>query len=70
MTDAAADWRSILGVQVHFSEGAYFPHGGPSAITRAMVQKIESQGGRVYVRARVDDLLWEGQSCCGVVLEP
>ncbi|CAK9049325.1 unnamed protein product [Durusdinium trenchii] len=69
MTDAAADWRSILGVQVHFSEGAYFPHGGPSAITRAMVQKIESQGGRVYVRARVDDLLWEGQSCCGVVLE-
>ena len=29
--------RSILGVQVHFSEGAYFPEGGPPAITRAMV---------------------------------
>ena len=28
------------------------------------------RAGRVYVRARVDDLLWEGQSCCGVVLEP
>ncbi|CAL1155911.1 unnamed protein product [Cladocopium goreaui] len=62
--------RSILGVQVHFSEGAYFPEGGPPAITRAMVRKIESQGGRVFVRARVEGLLWDQHGDVeGVVLE-
>ncbi|OLP86117.1 putative all-trans-retinol 13,14-reductase [Symbiodinium microadriaticum] len=35
--------RSMLGLHLHFGEGAYFPVGGPSKMASAMVKQIERQ---------------------------
>lgn len=53
------DYRSMLGLHLHFGEGAYFPVGGPSKMASAMVKQIERQEGRVFVRARVNCVLFD-----------
>lgn len=60
VTLSEIDYRTVMGLHGHFSEGAQFPVGGPSAIAAAMVRQIESLGGRVFVRARVSSIMWQG----------
>lgn len=38
VTNAVADWRSILGVQIYFSQGAYFPQGSSHTLDAALMR--------------------------------
>jgi len=50
-------WIAI-GVHKHYlSEGAFYPEGGPEAITKGMIPIIERAGGRVLVRAEVTKII-------------
>nr|CAB3265527.1 all-trans-retinol 13,14-reductase [Phallusia mammillata] len=53
----------------HFARtGGYYPYGGASEIAFQMVPGIESAGGRVLARARVDQILFDDGKACGVKL--
>lgn len=54
------------GIAAHYMGGAYYPVGGPQAISRAIVPTIEAAGGAVFVRAAVSSILVEGGRAVGV----
>ncbi|CAB9504839.1 All-trans-retinol 13,14-reductase [Seminavis robusta] len=47
----------LLGLHVHFRNGAFYPVHGSKSVAAAMVHTIEQHGGRVLVRAGVDRIL-------------
>lgn len=49
-----------------FTEGAYYIQGGGYALSRALSDCIEEQGGRVVTRTEVARILVEGGRCVGV----
>lgn len=46
-------------VTEHYSKGAYYPNGGPSAISQKILQNIVQHGGQVLVSAPVERILVE-----------
>mmetsp|Transcript_3332 Transcript_3332/g.6679 ORF Transcript_3332/g.6679 Transcript_3332/m.6679 type:complete len:592 (-) Transcript_3332:61-1836(-) len=53
--------RSAFGIhallQTHYCpRGAYYPVGGPTVLSRAMVRTIEKRGGKVLARAAVESI--------------
>lgn len=73
VTPDSIQYGTMTGLHNHFSEGASYPVGGPSKIAQAMVEVIEELGNRVFVRARVKEVMLhttaQGQEIQGVVLE-
>ena len=57
--------EASLGMQAtltnHFTDGGYYPKGGASEIAFNMIPTIEASGGRVLVRAKVIDIIWDDQ---------
>ena len=47
----------VCGLHGHYSSGASYPRGGPSAIAAALAREVERNGGRIFVRAAVDRVL-------------
>ena len=47
-----------------------YPRGGSEALLDALVRGIEKNGGRVELRAHVDEILLEGGRAAGVRLQP
>ena len=45
----------------HFTRGGYYPKGGASEIPFNIIPTIEAVGGRVLVRAKVVDIIWDDQ---------
>lgn len=43
----------------HFLDGAYYPHGGPSMISKKIIQCVKDNGGKVLVSAPVKRLVLE-----------
>ena len=43
----------------HFTHGGYYPKGGASEIAFNIIPTIEAAGGRVLVRAKVVDIIWD-----------
>ena len=58
------------GVTAHYMDGAYYPIGGSQEISRCIVPTIEAAGGRVFVRATVEQVLVEGGKAVGVRMAP
>ena len=57
------------GVVCHYMrEGAYYTAGGPETIAKALVPAIEAAGGRVLVKANVQDIVVAPASLGGRVL--
>eukprot|EP00122_Pirum_gemmata_P013549 Pgem_evm1s12620 len=42
---------------LHWLRGAYYPVGGPENIAAQIVPTIENTGGKVFVRAMVEEIL-------------
>ncbi len=49
-------------VQHHYFNGAYYPQGGGFAIPRAFHRALKRHGGELRLTARVDKILFEGDS--------
>jgi len=63
LTKECSAWI-VLGVHKHYlREGAFYPVGGPLAITRGMIPVIERAGGRVLVRAKVSEIIVSERGC-------
>jgi all-trans-retinol 13,14-reductase len=45
------------GVFSHYYRGGYYPRGGSQAVVRALIPTIEAAGGRVLVKADVDEIV-------------
>ena len=45
------------GIVAHYLGGAYYPIGGSQQISRALIPTIEKAGGRVFVKARVTQIV-------------
>merc|ERR1712151_1254616 len=54
---AEIDHSLNAGLHLHFLDGAFYPVGGPTEIARGFVNELEKAGGRVFVRAAVDEIL-------------
>jgi len=51
-----------------FLEGAFYPSGGAKAFAEKLIPVIEHAGGKVVLNARVEQLLVENNTVCGVRL--
>lgn len=57
-------------IAAHYRSGAYYPIGGPLRIAESIVKLIERWGGKVLVRASVDNILIDDNGCTyGVVVK-
>ena len=58
-------------IQTHYFNGAYYPVGGCSQLAARLVPTILAAGGKVLVRAPVDELLFDrpGGKCVGAVVK-
>lgn len=65
--------RSSFGMHAmvakHFFRGAYYPVGGSESFARCLLETIRAGGGETYVRAPVDEILFEGERAVGVRLD-
>lgn len=52
-----ASFTIQAGITAHYMGGAYYPIGGSQEIARALIPTIERSGGRVLVRAAVEQIL-------------
>ncbi|MCG8575372.1 MAG: NAD(P)/FAD-dependent oxidoreductase [Flavobacteriales bacterium] len=50
----------------HFLNGGYYPEGGAKEIYENMLQEIVEHGGKIFVRAEVDEILVEKKRTVGV----
>jgi all-trans-retinol 13,14-reductase len=50
----------------HFFEGGYYPVGGAAEIYRNMIQTLNDNGGKVFVRASVEQIITEGNKVKGL----
>jgi len=53
-------------LEQHYDKGGFFPRGGSAVLGLAQVKEINDAGSHVFVRARVDQILLEGNKCVGV----
>ena len=56
------------GIVSHYLNGAYYPIGGPDRITKALVNTIVRCGGKVLVKARVNEILIQSNKVVGVAV--
>ncbi len=62
-------WLVRQGVFRHYlRSGGFYPVGGPSAIADALCRQVNSAGGRVLVRAKVEKILVAGGRAAGVLV--
>lgn len=54
-------------VTAHYFQGAWYPKGGGQALADALTRAVESQGGEVLLRTRVERILIENGRARGVV---
>eukprot|EP01006_Ploeotia_vitrea_P024483 TRINITY_DN57296_c0_g1_i1.p1 TRINITY_DN57296_c0_g1~~TRINITY_DN57296_c0_g1_i1.p1 ORF type:complete len:632 (+),score=354.05 TRINITY_DN57296_c0_g1_i1:39-1934(+) len=55
---AECPWTQAIGVPFYYAKsGGWYPIGGPSRIAKAIVPVIERAGGRVLVKAMVEQIL-------------
>jgi all-trans-retinol 13,14-reductase len=52
----------------HFIEGAYYPVGGADKIYKNMIRVLNKNGGRVFVRAEVNDIIVEKNKVQGITV--
>lgn len=53
-------------IACHYFDGGYYPIGGAKRIAESIIPLIESTGGRLFTRHRVQRILLEGQCAVGV----
>lgn len=63
-----ASWGAFALSVGQFFDGIAYPTGGSVSIERAMVEVIESNGGCVFVDAKVESIACEKGACVGVNL--
>ena len=63
---ASSSFAAHAVAHCYFYRGTAFPVGGASQLAKRAVQTIESKGGRVVTRARVEEILVEGGRAVGV----
>ncbi len=50
----------------HFFEGGYYPVGGAAEIYKNMIQTLNDNGGKVFIRAEVNEIVTERKKVTGV----
>eukprot|EP00620_Florenciella_sp_RCC1587_P016399 CAMPEP_0182572800 /NCGR_PEP_ID=MMETSP1324-20130603/17891_1 /TAXON_ID=236786 /ORGANISM="Florenciella sp., Strain RCC1587" /LENGTH=637 /DNA_ID=CAMNT_0024787809 /DNA_START=175 /DNA_END=2089 /DNA_ORIENTATION=+ len=63
---ARAPWWLHSLVSTHYYGGAFFPTGGSSSIAKTMVAAITRNGGHVFVRTPVSEIVLENGRAVGV----
>lgn len=56
-------------VAMHYFQGAYYPEGGGQVMADRLSESIESSGGKILLRTRVDRIVVENGRAVGVELE-
>lgn len=52
------------GVTNHFLQGSFYPKGGGQAVSNALADVIENNGGKILLRTKVDKIrIIDGQAC-------
>jgi all-trans-retinol 13,14-reductase len=51
----------------HYFNGGFYPRGGAKAIPSAFIKELRRRGGKIRTRTRVEKILVENGSACGVV---
>lgn len=54
------------GIAAHYFSGAWYPEGGPQEIARHIIPVIEAAGGAVFVKAPVQQILYDSTSATAV----
>jgi phytoene dehydrogenase-like protein len=70
--NAAPDQCSAFVGQMmteYYVDGGFYPHGGSTQIAESMIETIERAGGRVLVRAEVDEIVCRDGAAIGVRLK-
>ena len=57
------------GIVGHYLNGAYYPNGGPSKITRELINTINIHNGKVLVRKAVKKIIIDHNKAVGVEME-
>ena len=63
---AMSNWSMQAVLHNHYMYGGYYPMGGASEIALNIIPVIERTGGKVLVRAEVDQILHNGTKAMGV----
>jgi len=66
----AAEMAYMFGERGRGTDRIDYPLGGSGSVIAALVRGIEKHGGRVVLRAEVDEILVEGGRAVGVALRP
>ena len=56
------------GIVSHYLNGAYYPIGGPDQISKALTNTIVHCGGKVLVKAKVNEILIQNNKVVGVAV--
>ena len=54
------------GIVAHYIDGAYYPVGGSQVLSQAIIPTITANGGAVFVKARVSEIVCENGIAVGV----
>jgi len=68
MPPSEASFFIHSGVVAHYLDGGFYPVGGPGRIAEALIPTIEKAGGRVFVKAMVEQIVVEEGRATGVLL--
>ena len=63
---AKSNWSTQAVIHNHYIHGGYYPIGGASEIALNIIPVIEKTGGKVLVRAEVEEILHNGTKAMGV----
>jgi all-trans-retinol 13,14-reductase len=63
---AKSNWSTQTLLHNHYMHGGYYPIGGASEFAYNMIPVIERTGGKVLVRAEVEEILYNGTKAMGV----
>ena len=63
---AKSNWSMQAVLHNHYMHGGYYPVGGASEIALNIIPVIERTGGKVLVRAEVEEILHNGTKAMGV----
>ena len=66
-SDTPFIWHAML--TTHYSQGAYYPTGGPDTIAKKIISAIQERGGKVLANAPVMKVLLDDGKAVGVYLE-
>lgn len=62
-------WGVHAAVFGHWKGGAYYPYGGSSALAMGACEVVRMNGGKIFVKARVKEIVVEGGGVKGVQME-